>query len=82
MCSIVHGKASDGVESECLFVHTFTVEEVPGALLWVQDIWKRRVDENFAFEREFVRVVVKDRYVYKTDAQMGRRFTRTQACFL
>ena len=51
MCSIIQGKLSGNPpELECLFVHTFTVEEVPESRVWIRDIWKRRVDETGAVE--------------------------------
>lgn len=81
-CAIVNGDSGGRFCGTYLFINMFTVEGLADSASKVAEIWAGASCSG-AVELEFVRVVLKERYVFKTRGDKDLSiFPSVQACFL
>lgn len=71
MCSVVNAKIYRKFgDVDFLLINTFVVEALADAGAKVREILGNESCTDYPVELEFVRAVVKDRYLYKTDTEL------------
>lgn len=87
MCVIADGRFCGSKEmSRHLFIKTFTVEDLPDACSNAINILQQMDDNSVAVEMDFVKVAVKDTYIYRMDDEGDKssdlpELFYPQACF-